>query len=76
MNWSPGHIAGFSHRFHVLKRILLNAALLIFAFLLGHDFALTRLANDMFFGRTRIRDNGLIMQIRCRRFLYVRHCSK
>lgn len=50
-----------------MKRIIAMTLLLVVAFIAGHDFALTRLATDMFFGRTFIRDNGLIMEIRHRR---------
>lgn len=50
-----------------MKRLIAITLLLVVAFFAGHDFALSRLATDMFFGRTFIRDRGLMMQIRHRR---------
>lgn len=50
-----------------MKRTVLEAALLLLSFLLGYDHALTRLADDMHFGRTSLRDNRLVMEIRKRR---------
>lgn len=56
------------------KRFFLGLSLLL-SFVLGYDFALTRLANDMLLGRTSLKDNRLRMEIQCRRILYESHCG-
>lgn len=52
-----------------MKRLLYALILVSIGFVFGHDLALTRLAYDMKVGRLIERSNGLIMQIRARRFL-------
>lgn len=52
-----------------MRQAVIVALLLVVSFILGYDNALTRLANDMHFGRTSLRDNRLVMEIRHRRIL-------
>ena len=54
------------------NRLLINlivAIIAILSYIAGYDQALTKLADDMYFGRATLRDNRLIMEIRMRRFV-------
>lgn len=53
-----------------MRRAISIVLLLVLSFLLGYDHALTRLADDMHFGRTSLRDNRLVMEIKHRRVLW------
>ena len=52
-----------------MAKAIVVIMLVVISFLVGHDWALTRLADDMHHGRTFIRDNGLVLEIRHRRIL-------